>query len=204
MSAKATVSYNYTNNKFDGFQYTYDVYRYQNDQYVRTNGANSGWRYKTDRVAVARFAQFQVDYVKQFGDHNFAVMGGYERSDWDRTLTTIGSNPTNNYIPLITTISELSGIGDEWSYEARAGFIGRFNYNYKGKYLLEVLGRYDGSYLYYKGKEWGLFPGASLGWRISDESFFKPLKGVINDMKFRASIGQTGMEEGVGMHGYLS
>jgi len=204
LSAKGTVSYNYTNNKFDGFQYTYDVYRYQNDQYVRTNGANSGWRYKTDRVAVARFAQFQVDYVKQFGDHNFAVMGGYERSDWDRTLTTIGSNPTNNYIPLITTISELSGIGDEWSYEARAGFIGRFNYNYKGKYLLEVLGRYDGSYLYYKGKEWGLFPGASLGWRISDESFFKPLKGVINDMKFRASIGQTGMEEGVGMHGYLS
>ncbi|MFF5379576.1 SusC/RagA family TonB-linked outer membrane protein [Pedobacter suwonensis] len=204
LSAKGLVSYNYTNNKFDGFQYSYDVYRYDNGNYVRSNGTNSRWRYKTDRVAVARSAQFQLDYTKQIGDHNFSVMGGYERSDWDRTLTTIGSNPTNNYIPLVNTISELSGIGDEWLYEARAGFIGRFNYNYKGKYLLEILGRYDGSYLYYSGKEWGLFPGGSLGWRISDEPFFKPLKGIVNDMKLRVSVGQTGLEEGVGMHGYLS
>src|SRR5690606_28615958 len=99
---------------------------------------------------------------------------------------------------------ELNGLTDEWSYEARAGYIGRINYNYKGKYLLELLGRYDGSYLYYKGKQWGLFPGASLGWRISDEPFFASLKNVVNDLKIRASIGQTGLEEGVNMHGYLA
>jgi len=204
LSAKGIVSYNYTNNKFDGFQYTYDVYRYENGDYRRSNGTNSRWRYKTDRVAVARSAQFQLDYAKQIGDHNFSAMAGYERSDWDRTLTSVGSNPTNNYIPLVNQVAELSGIGDEWLYEARAGFIGRFNYNYKGKYLLEILGRYDGSYLYYKGKEWGLFPGASLGWRISDEPFFKSLKGAINDLKLRVSVGQTGLEDGVGMHGYLA
>jgi len=204
LSAKGTVSYNYTNNKFDGFQYTYDVYRFENNNYVRSNGTNSGWRYKTDRVAVSRFAQFQLDYVKQIGDHNFSVMAGYERSDWDRTYNAIGSNPTNNYIPLINQVAELNSIADGWSYEARAGYIGRFNYNYKGKYLVEVLGRYDGSYLYYEGKEWGLFPGASLGWRISDEPFFKSIKTVVNDLKIRASVGQTGLEEGVGMHGYLS
>jgi TonB-linked SusC/RagA family outer membrane protein len=203
LSAKGTVSYNYTNNKFDGFQYTYDVYRYENNAYKRTGGSDAGWRYKTNRDAISRFAQFQLDYAKQLGDHSFSAMIGYERSDWDRTYTALGSNPPNNYIPLIK-LAELNGLADEWMYEARAGYIGRINYNFKGKYLLEVLGRYDGSYLYYKGKEWGFFPGASLGWRVSDESFFKPLKGVINDMKLRASVGQTGLEEGVGMHGYLS
>jgi TonB-linked SusC/RagA family outer membrane protein len=203
LSAKATLSYNYTNNKFDGFQYTYDVYRYENDNYNRTRGSDAGWRYKTTREAVSRFGQFQLDYTKQLGDHNISAMAGYERSDWDRTYSALGSNPTNNYIPLVK-LAELNSVGDEWSYEARAGYIGRINYNFKGKYLVELLGRYDGSYLYYQDKRWGFFPGASLGWRISDEPFFKSLKSVVNDLKFRASIGQTGLEEGVGMHAYLA
>jgi len=203
LSAKGTVSYNYTNNKFEGFQYTYDVYRYENDIYKRTGGSDAGWRYDTNREIVSRFAQFQIDYNKQIGDHSLAGMLGYERSDWDRTYKALGANPSNNYIPLLR-LSELNGLSDEWAYEARAGYIGRINYNYKGKYLLEVLGRYDGSYKYYDGKRWGIFPGASLGWRISDERFFQPLKSVVNDLKLRASIGQTGLEEGVGMHDYLA
>lgn len=203
LTAKGTVSYNYTNNKFDGFQYTYDVYRFQNDTYNRTGGSDAGWRYETSREVVSRFGQFQLDYTKQFGDHSFSAMAGYERSDWDRNYSALGANPSNNYIPLLK-LSELNGVSDEWAYEARAGYIGRLNYNYKGKYLLEVLGRYDGSYLYYEGRRWGFFPGGSLGWRISDEGFFKPLKGVVNDLKLRASIGQTGLEEGVGMHAYLA
>lgn len=203
LSAKGTVSYNYTNNKFDGFQYTYDVYRFEDNEYKATGGSRSGWRYDTNRDIVSRFAQFLVDYNKQIGDHAFSGTLGYERSDWERTMKTLGANPSNNYIPLLR-LSELNELGDNWDYQARAGYIGRLNYNYKGKYLLELLGRYDGSYLYYKDRRWGFFPGASLGWRISDENFFKPLKGVVNDLKIRASIGQTGLEEGVGMHGYLA
>lgn len=203
LSGKATVSYNYTNNKFDGFQYKYDVYRYQNENYVRSGGSDAGWRYKTTREAVSRFGQFQLDYVKQLGNHNFSAMLGYERSDWDRTYMALGANPSNNYIPLLK-LSELNGVADEWSYEARAGYIGRLNYNFKGKYLVEVLGRYDGSYLYDKDHRWGFFPGASLGWRVSDEPFFKSLTGVINDLKLRISVGQTGLEEGVVMHAYLA
>ena len=203
LSAKGTVSYNYTNNKFDGFQYSYDVYRYENESYIRSGGSDAGWRYKTDREAISRFGQFQLDYTKQLGNHNFSAMAGYERSDWDRTYTALGANPSNNYIPLVK-LAELNSVADDWAYEARAGYIGRINYNYKGKYLVEVLGRYDGSYLYFEDKRWGFFPGASLGWRISDEPFFKPFKGVISDLKLRASVGQTGLEEGVSMHGYLA
>ena len=97
----------------------------------------------------------------------------------------------------------LNDFNDDWSYEARAGWIGRINYNYQNKYLVELLGRYDGSYLYAAGKRWGFFPGASIGWRISEEPFFKNLKGVVNDLKIRASIGQTGSESGVSMFGYM-
>lgn len=202
LSAKGTVSYNYTNNKFDGFQYRYDVYRYENEAYKRTGGSNAGWRYETEREVVTRFAQFQLDYTKQLGDHTVSAMAGYERSDYDKNYQELGANPANNYIPLIR-LAELNGLNDTWAFEARAGYIGRINYNYKGKYLFEALGRYDGSFLYAAGKRWGFFPGVSLGWRMSDESFFEPLKKVIDDFKIRASIGQTGLEEGINMHDYL-
>ncbi|MFD2744662.1 MULTISPECIES: SusC/RagA family TonB-linked outer membrane protein [Sphingobacterium] len=205
LSAKGTVSYNYTNNKFDGFQYSYDVFTYDraNDAYNRTHGTDSRWRYQTEREVVARYAQFQLDYAKDFGDHHLAATLGYERSDWERNYESVGSNPTNNYIPL-QQLDQLNNYGDGWDYEARAGYIGRINYNYKGKYLLEVLGRYDGSYLYYQDNRWGIFPGMSAGWRISDEAFFESLKGTVNDLKFRFSVGQTGLEQGVSMHGYLA
>jgi TonB-linked SusC/RagA family outer membrane protein len=88
------------------------------------------------------------------------------------------------------------------TYSARASFIGRFNYNYKEKYLVELLGRYDGSYLYAPDKRWGLFPGASIGWRVSNEPFFAPLTHIISDFKLRASIGKAGSEQGVSAFGY--
>lgn len=203
LSAKGTVSYNYTNNKFDGFQYSYDVFTYRNDQYVRTHGTDSRWRFQTEREVVSRYAQVQLDYTKQFGAHSTSATVGYEISDFDRNYLEMGTNPTNNYIPLLS-FDQMNGFRDAWDYEARAGYIGRLNYNYKGRYLLELLGRYDASYLYYKDMRWGFFPGASLAWRISDEPFFENLTGVINDFKLRTSMGQTGKEEGVGMHGYLA
>lgn len=204
LKAKATVSYNYSNNKFDGFQYTYDVYTYDkaNDAYNRTGGSDAGWRYQTGREVVAKYGQFQLDYSKHIGDHHFSALGAYERSDYNKEYLGIGTNPSNNYLPLLE-YDKLNGLSDGWSYEARSGYIGRVNYNYKGTYLIELLGRYDGSYLYAPGKRWGFFPGASIGWRVSDESFFKGAKGVVNELKIRASMGQTGKEEGVGMYGYL-
>ncbi|PXV66358.1 TonB-linked SusC/RagA family outer membrane protein [Dysgonomonas alginatilytica] len=204
LSAKGTVSYNYTNNKFDGFQYTYDVYTYNkgNDSYDRTGGSDAGWRYQTEREVVSRYGQFQLDYAKQINNHYFSATLAYERSDYDKNYLSMGTNPSNNYLPALE-FDKMNSFGDDWSYEARAGYIGRLNYNYQGKYLVELLGRYDGSYLYAAGKRWGFFPGASLGWRISDEPFFKGLKGAVNDLKIRASIGQTGLEQGVGMFGYL-
>jgi len=204
LKAKGTVSYNYTNNKFDGFQYTYDVYSYDKakDTYNRTGGSDAGWRYQTGREVVAKYGQFQLDYAKQFKDHYLSVTLVYERSDYDKKYLSMGTNPSNNYLPLLE-FDKMNSFGNDWSYEARAGYAGKINYNYLGRYLVELLGRYDASYLYAPGKRWGFFPGVSFGWRISDEPFFKGAKGIINDLKLRASMGQTGLEQGIEMFGYM-
>ena len=75
------------------------------------------------------------------------------------------------------------------------GFIGVFmraNYSYKGKYLFEVSGRYDGSSKFPSNEQWGVFPSGSMGWRISDEGFMENTKDWLNNLKLRASAGTLG------------
>jgi TonB-linked SusC/RagA family outer membrane protein len=66
------------------------------------------------------------------------------------------------------------------------------NYDYKGRYLFEASARYDGSSRFARGHQFGFFPSASAGWRVSEEPFFKPLKPYINNLKLRASYGTLG------------
>ncbi len=75
---------------------------------------------------------------------------------------------------------------------ARESYFGRINYDFSQKYLIELLMRYDGSYMFKPGKQYGFFPGVSAGWRVSDENFWKNNISFINDFKLRASWGQTG------------
>lgn len=76
----------------------------------------------------------------------------------------------------------------------RAGFVGRINYAYNNKYLLELVARYDGSMNFPKNKRWGFFPAASAGWRVTEEAFFKNIQEQlkIEDFKVRFSAGLLG------------
>lgn len=85
---------------------------------------------------------------------------------------------------------------------ALLGFFGRINYDYKGKYLLELSGRYDGTSRFPRGQRFGFFPSASLGWRISEEAFWAPLKSWWNDAKIRFSYGSLGNQQ-VGYYDYI-
>lgn len=204
LTAKATFSYGYTNSRFDGYQYAYQIHTYDeaSDTYNGTNAAGR-WRLQIDRSVPTRYMQLQLNYNKQIKDHNISAVLGYEASDYDWSKKTYGTEPSTDYLPLLQ-MDEINSFGDEWSYEARAGWLARVNYDYAHKYLVELLARYDGSYLYAPSQRWGFFPGASIGWRISEENFFAPLKSVVDDLKIRASIGQTGTESGVSLFGYLS
>ena len=92
-----------------------------------------------------------------------------------------------------------SGGRDE---RATAGIFYRAAYNYKGRYLFEVDGRYDGSSKFPRGDRFGFFPSFSLGYRISEEKFFEPLRNVVDNLKLRASYGTLGNQD-VGSYDYI-
>ncbi|MBK1441357.1 TonB-dependent receptor [Parapedobacter sp. ISTM3] len=208
LTAKGLYSYNFTNEDLDGFEYTYDAYLYdaETDTYFTRPGFGNQnpWREKHKRNIVARFAQFQLSYDKQFGDHSLSAVAAYERSDNENARNVIHTVPSNNYIPIMS-FAEQDYLADEWAVEARAGYIGRVNYNYRQKYLVELLGRYDGSFLYASEHRWGFFPGISLGWRLSEERFAKDrFGGWLTDFKLRVSYGETGSEMGLSPFAYLA
>jgi TonB-linked SusC/RagA family outer membrane protein len=81
--------------------------------------------------------------------------------------------------------------GGSYKYSLFGAFF-RLNYDFLGKYLLEMNGRYDGTSRFGEGRRYGFFPSVSAGWRISEENFFEPVKGVVNNFKVRASYGTLG------------
>mgnify|MGYP000224990734 CR=1 FL=1 len=77
--------------------------------------------------------------------------------------------------------------------EAQIGIVGRLNYDYKSKYLAEFLCRYDGSSIFPKEKRFGFFPSFLVGYRISEEKFWKSsVLKFIDNFKLRASYGIMG------------
>ena len=84
----------------------------------------------------------------------------------------------------------------------RMSVVGRINYSYMDKYLLETILRADASAKFPPGKRWGYFPSVSLGWVISKEKFMSGID-FIDNLKLRLSYGQSG-NDGVGNFQYLS
>lgn len=208
LTAKGLYSYNFTNEDLDGFEYTYDAYLYdaETDTYFTRPGFGNQnpWREKHKRNIIGQFAQFQLSYDKQFGEHSVSAVAAYERSDSENFRNVIHTVPSNNHIPIMQ-FNEQDILADEWAVEARAGYVGRINYNYRQKYLVELLGRYDGSFLYAQGHRWGFFPGVSVGWRLSEEAFVKDrFGGWLNDLKLRFSYGETGSEMGLSPFAYVA
>lgn len=139
-------------------------------------------------------------YTDTFNDaHNLKVMAGFNAETYNyKNITAVGQNLSDDYLndlSLVTpdesgaTITSVSGGQSQY---ALMGFFGRVNYDYKGRYLLEFAGRYDGSSRFAAGHRWGFFPSGSAGWRISEEPFFTPAKNVFNNLKLRASVGSLG------------
>ncbi|WP_276500708.1 SusC/RagA family TonB-linked outer membrane protein [Terrimonas pollutisoli] len=204
LSAKATYSYNYKQNKNELHRNSFNFYSYKpaTDAYVPVP-FNLALRNKSRQEIKETFAQLQLNYATSVGDHSISAMGAYEYASAVDQSLSINAIPPTNYSPMLRLL-DINGFTDGYNIIKRGSVIGRFNYDYKGRYFLELLGRYDGSHIYPPGKRWGLFPGVTAGWRISDESFFGDRLGrIINNLKLRASWGRTGQERGVGAFDYL-
>ncbi|WP_206366851.1 MULTISPECIES: SusC/RagA family TonB-linked outer membrane protein [Sphingobacterium] len=134
-----------------------------------------------------------ANYKKSFNNHNIAAMVGFQ-SEWNkyRDLDASRRNLITTSLPVLNLTTDatptISGQVQEW---ATAGFFGRFNYDYKGKYLLEGNLRYDGTSRFRSDKQWNWFPSLSAGWNIAQEDFFQSISAV-NMLKLRASYGILG------------
>ena len=84
------------------------------------------------------------------------------------------------------------GVGGDYQNWSTQGFFGRFNYNYKDRYMFEANYRYDGTSRFRSEKRWKGFPSFSAGWNIAKEEFWSGLTNTINNFKFRGSWGELG------------
>lgn len=196
LTAKALVGYYYANQNKNNQEYTYKLYGYDEatDTYPVIFENNNPWRERTMGYNQELTANVQLNYAKQFGDHNVNAVVGFESSRLDTPSTWLHSVPTANSLHLIDyeTMDTYDDYGNET--EARLGWLGRFNYDYANKYLVEFSARYDGSWKFPPEHRWGFFPSASIGWRISEEDFWKESKmnDIFSDLKIRASYGLVG------------
>ncbi len=139
----------------------------------------------------------QINFNREFGKHHIGASAIFEAFVYNRNWTDI-----NKYFDFFTTDQidyagdkDASSSGNE-DHQRRVGFIGRLNYDYAGKYLLEAAVRRDGSYRYHPDVRWGTFPVFSGGWRISEEKFLKDKVKWLSNLKLRASWGILGEDAG--------
>lgn len=144
-------------------------------------------------------------YAPSFGDHNLKIMLGlngqiYHHRSLKVTRLDLLSDNLDSFNLATGEVTELT----EDVYNARTrGYFGRINYDYAGKYLFELSGRYDGSSRFSSNDRWGFFPSASLGWRIGQEDFWEPLRNWWSDAKIRLSVGSLGNQQ-VGYYDYIT
>ena len=114
------------------------------------------------------YLEGNITYDQRFGNHSVSALLLYNQRNYDD--------------------------GDQVPYRTQ-GFAGRAAYTYADRYIAEFNFGYNGSENFAKGKRFGFFPAAAIGWIVSQEKFMEPLSGIISNLKLRATWGKAGNSE---------
>ena len=208
LSAKALLAYDYNNNYLkkwykEYYEYVYnesaDEYRVQGSHTLSELTVESKNYFKPN-------IQTSINYNRMFNNkHNINVLALFEAYN-DRMDSMMAYRQF-----AIGAIDQIEA-GDKLNMNnngtakvsAHAGLVGRLNYAYDNKYMAEVSFRYDGSYKFSPEKRWGFFPALSLGWRASEEQFFKDALPMVENFKLRGSVGKIGDEGDFAAYQYLT
>lgn len=203
LTARAMYSYDYFIEDNKEYRKEYKLYNYNADKDMyEPKTANSPSRiFRYYGTSYSTLLQLSLNYNKTFNNvHNVSALGlyeeGYGKGDnfWaNRELSMLldhlfAGNDANQ---------EGSMNKDGLWENVNKAWIGKFNYDYAGKYIAEFSFRYDGSCKFIKDKRWGFFPSASIGWRMSEESFIKenPTFSFVDNFKIRTSYGKLGDDD---------
>jgi len=141
-------------------------------------------------------SNFFVTYNRSFGEHSISAMVSAEKatnSEEDRYQ--IYDNPTAGIYNGTSVSAGTLNTGNTITYRyagGSLGYLGRLNYSFKDRYLLQFVFRSDASTIFAPENYWSFFPALSAGWIMSDEKFFKDNVSWVNFLKIRADIGRTG------------
>lgn len=133
-----------------------------------------------------------LTYDKTFGAHTIGILAGYTAQKQTGELSQINATnfPADGNLNFLEASQVVASVSDytNWSLDA---FFARVNYDYQGRYLLDLNFRREGSSKFGANNKYGNFPSGSIGWRISQEDFY-PKDFFMNELKVRASYGKTG------------
>ncbi|HEY9543638.1 SusC/RagA family TonB-linked outer membrane protein [Prevotella sp.] len=204
------VDYTYQINNFNHKASNKSIYGMNwsgtNPTYIvqASNSDATRWNRKMNRWTANAYLNYSHTFAN---DHNLNVMAGVN-----------GENFTSDYFyarrkmlydeafpELNLAYGEMKDATIDASTDDRAsaGYFGRINYDYKGIYLLELNGRYDGSSRFRRGDQWAFFPSFSLGYRFSEEAYWNPIRHIVSNGKLRFSYGEIG-NEAIGTNMFLS
>lgn len=135
-----------------------------------------------------------IEYGLILGQHNIRAIVGSE--SYDSESFSVDASRAEypfldiNYMTLNTGLRSIANSSGQSSYSLFSLF-GRVNYTFADKYLIEAVVRRDGSSRF-GNQKYGVFPAASVGWRISEEAFMASTKSWLNELKLRAGYGVVG------------
>lgn len=213
LSAKALLSYDFRTDDNTIFRREYYQYAYNTLTGSYTSklyNASSPSQLRRELYAKQQWlTQFLLNYDRSFNDHRVVGLLGWESQNrkGDNFYAQRNLAFAMDYLLGGTNDNQVSGMSASTNdlYEvANAAVFGRVNYTFADRYIGEFQFRYDGSSKFVQDNQWGFFPSGSIGWRISEESFFKSASALsfVNQFKLRASYGVTADDGSLGYDWY--
>jgi TonB-linked SusC/RagA family outer membrane protein len=158
---------------------------------TRKNGTPYGSFYQGEQFGYT--LENIITYNKSFGEHSLGLTGLQSAAHQEFTEGFMGAQnlPYEHMRWYNLGLGTLTSNFTNFAEYQLLSYMGRINYSYKGKYLLQASMRWDGSSRLAEGNKWNSFPGVSVGWRIKDEGFMSGV-GFVSELKMRASYGKVG------------
>lgn len=188
-SLKYKLNLGYTNT----FGSNFDYYKRHQVGTLFSHPTNDLSESKNQNVLV--LLENTLNYTKSFGKHNLQALAGYTYQTNNYSYWAMGKTDLPDGIEVIDAGAGAATSGGNKLQSSLVSLLGRVIYSYDNRYLLTASIRRDGSSRFGSDNRYGNFPSVALGWNLSNEGFFEPLKNSISTLKLRASYGVLGNQE---------
>ena len=192
---------------FKGFSWKLNATQYarfsENGSYKTSKytGGGAGGKISNGRTynwVIENIVNYAVPFRNDDHSLNFTLVQAWDK-DYSTSLSGTASNvPVDDFWYNMIGDGTPVSIGRSVSESVLTSYLGRAQYNWKGRYIMNAAVRFDGSSRFGANNKWGVFPSVALAWRITEEPFMQSAKRYVSNLKLRTSWGQVGNQSGIG------